>query len=772
MNAVFSRFSCAAVLLVFSGCGGCQQGPFSETEEAHTEPALPRGLSTRPLVTAQTVYRVVAEDKYLDFSTPAAYKALGQGWQTLDRKLFVGENWIWATGLIADLNITVLQPQDLYVTMRVVPHYVEELPAQVLDIYWETVHIGTVEFDKNKGWSPVDVEIQVPASAQSTGENTITFCSRHAVAQQLVGAGNEMRQASFGLSSVKLSTSADIPASPDTSQSTPSNSASSVQFLESGIQQAPHGDLVIPVRLPERSPTYFQIHNLRNALARGGSVIMRWDTTEGPMTMPLTSETPNIDEDDSSFWDISAHRGSVIEFRFRNAGNEPILWQAPSIRYPNQPVDVSSSSSPVERNWPSTRNVVLVVLDALRADALGCYGALQPTSPFIDSLAAQGILFERCYASGTYTFASTTSLLTSLHPFQHNVVYWKDRLSDASLLLQNVLSREGIYTTCVSQNPFLSAQNVIGEGFDDFAGVFETASAAAHRVTEKALELAANAQRKPLFLYVHYLPPHAPYSMAGEFQETLSIDPLKQIEGTPEGIKAINWGTRAANRYTIEQLRARYGENVRTADQAVEDLVRGLRELGLGEETTLILTADHGEEFLEHGWVGHGSYPYNTVSHIPLIITTLKETGVLAHRRNEVVGTPDVYPTVCQLLGISPAHPVSGHDLLTTPASEPRLDEVLAYTRGNEEDAYVAFYFERYKYLATDSGQWQALFDLERDPDETVNLSGVLPVLFNYLSLTAEAWENACSVTFTVTGALGDQTDIGHEEELKALGYL
>ena len=228
-----------------------------------------------------------------------------------------------------------------------------------------------------------------------------------------------------------------------------------------------------------------------------------------------------------------------------------------------------------------------------------------------------------------------------------------------------------------------------------------------------------------------------------------------------------------------DQLRVRYDENVRRADENVRELVSGLRAMGFGSETALVILADHGEEFDEHGWVGHGGAPYCTQSRVPLLVSTLGPSGLgQGTARDDLAATIDIAPTICGLLGVAPPPHAMGRNLLGSAcdAAAPR------YTLGLRRLGVESFTFGSARLLVNTAGADYQLFDVDRDPGEEHDLAPVFPVRADALRARAMLWKQRIAGGFVPPEAPAVQAEeepdatapdaSSLQKELGALGYL
>lgn len=310
-------------------------------------------------------------------------------------------------------------------------------------------------------------------------------------------------------------------------------------------------------------------------------------------------------------------------------------------------------------------NVILLIVDDLRADRLGAYGGPRGLSPRFDALARESSVFENAFAQAGWTLPSVSSIMTGLYPTVHGAFRalpgdWPVRLGRGRLRLQpgnslpptrltlaEALRRRGYRTEAVVSCPFGDPVFGFGAGFDRYdhsGGYFPDVNAAVAR------RLADLRDGPPFFLYVHVIDAHVG---AGEGEETADLSPERRREEL-----------------------ARYDVQVSSADAGLGVLLESLRAGGLLDRSVLIVTADHGEEFGEHGRGGHGSSPYDTALRVPLFLR--RPGGTAARRVAAPVESIDLFPTVLDLAGLPPEPGVQGASL--RPALEGKPFDRTAYS--------------------------------------------------------------------------------------------
>ena len=332
-----------------------------------------------------------------------------------------------------------------------------------------------------------------------------------------------------------------------------------------------------------------------------------------------------------------------------------------------QPLIISNFSLFPERDRPGG-HVIIVVLDALRADALGCYGGEEAQTPVIDRLASQGVLFDKAITPCSWTMPAVASILTSRFPSQHGLIGFFWSMHDRSLpSLPELLAQQGVFTKASIGNRVVYPTANFDKGFNRFFLV--PVRKIIWRGTEALMSECDDWLRaypgSPFFLYIHNLDPHHPYLAP----EPYRFGPRIKSEGSGGDVfqKIFSWiafGLRvpylyglsfdAVNPLTgpeVDELRQRYLGEVEYVDAQMAVLERALKETGLWEDTLLIITADHGEEFQEHGTLRHGQDLHREVVRVPLIFT-----GGVMQGRSKRIASPvsllDLYPTILEFFGV------------------------------------------------------------------------------------------------------------------------
>ena len=322
-------------------------------------------------------------------------------------------------------------------------------------------------------------------------------------------------------------------------------------------------------------------------------------------------------------------------------------------------------------------NVLMVVLDTLRADRLGAYGSPRGLTPFLDELAAQGVVFENAYAPSSWTSPSVASLFTSRHPVQHGIATFDSVLGDGEATLAESLRGLGFASGGFSANFRIAGKLGFGQGFDVWQAYLGSdvgdrgPKVPARFVRQEALAWLKQAWQpdspRPVFLYVHFMEPHSPYDPPDEVRQRL-VPRASRAEVDAANALLVGLRFDALSDQQVALLAELYDGEVAALDAELRSFFDALRSNGFLEHSIVAVVADHGEEFREHGMLLHGITLFEPGVRVPLL---LLGPGLEAGRRvSQPVSLLDVAPTILDLLGSpAPAH-FEGRSLLQGIRSE------------------------------------------------------------------------------------------------------
>jgi len=453
-------------------------------------------------------------------------------------------------------------------------------------------------------------------------------------------------------------------------------------------------------------------------------------------------------------------------------------------------------------------NLILLSIDTLRADHLGCYGYDRDTSPNLDALADDGVLFENAISSSNWTLPAHASMLTGLNPSRHGAVRPGGCCPVPAELetVAELLWDRGYTTGAFTGDGLLRPGLGFAQGFDHFEEELDAADGATGFAAKvgRALAWMESVRSQRFFLFLHTYSVHMPYQPRPPYD--VKYDPeyqgpyAKSFESAD--VKSTDVG-RTLTARQVDHLEALYDGGIAEMDATVGDLVTGLRNQGLMRVTCIAVTSDHGEEFHEHGGLLHGSIGlFDELLRVPLIVWCPE--GVTKARRVEgVVSTVDIAPTLLDLGGAEISGDLDGISLVpllrsAAPVIAPtplRLDvgSISLVARPDEEafspremtisevDAGVqwvegsvaAVRTRRYKLVEKQPGNERALYDLLTDPGETKDLSREQPRIVKQLLKRLRAERRPAGAAATGGEAVPEPTlDQATVERLRALGYM
>jgi arylsulfatase A-like enzyme len=432
------------------------------------------------------------------------------------------------------------------------------------------------------------------------------------------------------------------------------------------------------------------------------------------------------------------------------------------------------------------RNVILISLDTLRPDHLGCYGHGRETSPAIDALAERGVRFADASSSAPWTLPAHTTMFTGLYPSRHGVKDYSHRLGAESLTLAEILAARGFQTWAV-----VNTWNIADPRFEIFQGfrdenvhyvresqadanggqrILNTGAA----VAEQARELLRGRDPgRPFFLFAHFYDAHTDFTPAPEYRRRFVGPYSGKLDGTTVQLFAIRDRGLRLSEADLRHLRELYDAEIRQLDDVLAEFFEFLEQEGLERETLIVLTSDHGEEFQEHGGLLHGRTQHEELLRVPLI---LAGPGI---PRGAVVEQPvslvDLLPTILSVLGMAPPAPVDGIDLVPAWGGATLPERVLfgEADHNNRVDGKPVIDIKRMARLGPAklhldrSTEAVQLYDLASDPHEQRDLAARAPERVELLRAALARFLDGA----VASQASGAELSPAELELLRQLGY-
>ncbi|MEM1182605.1 MAG: sulfatase [Acidobacteriota bacterium] len=693
----------------------------------------------------------LVEPRALIFGTPEARRVLSGGWSTRDEIDGHGR-FVWAVGGSSRLELSILDPRPLQLRLEVRSFHFEGAPPQTVRVELGEVELGRAQVSP----TPKVIELDIPAQHQKSGPNALALhWGWNQSPKEAVGA-QDRRPLAAAVYRLEL-LDPDHPA------------RESVDVRADGERLWIPGGGRIDYFLEVPADTVLSVEDLR---IRGSAQIFAEVKSalapDGqPGRRPLTAGDSPLPE-------------GLLRLRLEAFGDGGAIVHRPRLLGPPQgsteaAPDAAAAATPPtgETSKETPPSIVIYSIDTLRADVLEVYGGPVPT-PTMARFAEAATVFEQAVAQSSWTKASMASVLTGLSPPAHGALSRRHVLAPERVTLQELLSAAGYQTAAFNTNPNLTRTFGFDQGFDVFVDFPETATAEeVHARVLTWLEEGRDPER-PLFLWVHTLDPHSPYSPPAEARDrwAADVDPSVAAD-TMRWLDDMRAGRTPRNEAVLDDLRALYYAEAAYSDEVFGEFLGTLDRHGLGG-APLLLLSDHGEEFYEHGNLEHGRSLFEESVRVPMIV---RAPGRLpAGRVTARVQHLDVMPTLLGWAGVEVPATLEGQPLgqlarvERAPGADRRRGRWVFSHLHLDGAERAALYRTPLKLTAERIGgdrlgRFQ-LFDLSTDPGELNNLVDSMPLergwLVQEMRRRLEVREDAAEVDL----------DPETRRRLEALGYL
>jgi len=436
-----------------------------------------------------------------------------------------------------------------------------------------------------------------------------------------------------------------------------------------------------------------------------------------------------------------------------------------------------------KENTKNDYNIVLITIDTLRADHLSCYGYERSTTPNIDKIAEQGIIYKNAIAPSSWTVPSMVSLFTSVYPINHGTIHGfaktgkvfdQEVFSDELTTLTEILKVHGYTTFGVTSNLHLSGKFGFARGFDYFKALPFSSAPSVNKIISSWENKIKNSDK--YFLWIHYFDPHDPYyskpPWTAKYTPNASTKNLllsnKMMTELSVLIPSLKKDPQA-----IHDLTALYDSEINYVDASIGSLIEKLK---LGNDSLLIITSDHGEEFLEHGQLGHGNNVHRETIHIPLIVKLPYENEKEIVEKH--VNLIDIMPTILQITNINPPEHILGKSFLEKKGLFAWIKKKLQgegkpdynFSELNRKLILKTIVTPQWKYIFSYRDKTDQLYNITSDPLELNNLAGENIKQRNQLKEELFEWVSN-SKKYPVKRQPA-QLSPQEKEKLKGLGYI
>ncbi len=475
---------------------------------------------------------------------------------------------------------------------------------------------------------------------------------------------------------------------------------------------------------------------------------------------------------------LEEYAGKVVRIELRAAGDVGagrVAWSTPAILLKQKPVAKAPKNA---------KNVVVLLIDTLGARHLKAFNPkTRVKTPVFDKIAQEGTVFEACQAPENWTKPSVASVLTSLYPATHGAKTDGAMLSKGATLLSESLKEAGFATGSFIANGYVSDKFGFKQGWDHYTNyIREKKNTDAENVFKEAGDWIEQHKDERFFAYVHTIDPHVPYDPPAEFlnmytkgkEYTGQIAPRKtpdQLADAKRSPPRITFN--AADKQHLKDL---YDGEVSYHDHYLGLFIERLKKLGLYDDTIFVITADHGEEFEEHGSWGHGHSVYQDLLWIPYVI---RLPGVVPanQRIKEAVSSMSIFPTVMEAVGAPAPSTLEGQSVLGWARGGPPPAVPVAFSDFLDDRRVIRA--GRWKLILR--GTNETFFDLESDPEEQKELDrSRYPIAARYATLMLGQFLGSRDRRSWLRGEQGQGVKLEKEnanidetlrEQLKAIGY-
>jgi arylsulfatase A-like enzyme len=722
-----------------------------------------------------------SERRLVDFGTSAGGSHLVRGWSWREKSRD-GTTFVWSSGKESVLEFFVAEPRDLDVRVRCLAYPFAAGASQAVTVKVGGTTVGAFQLPGQ--WS--EETFQVPGGVIEAGVNEMTFeYARITGPGESRGGERPLAVAFDWVQFNGLQNGADGPAAVDPAEPellTVSSGSRIDYFFE-----APPG-AVLSIEGLEFRGGKGELSIDVQGVGVDEEVIARIARDIGSKQWPLDAGAPDSEALDSEARVFRLRLGVMGDGGAADDLRAAVV--RPRILAPQTAVEPSSigkavggKASPAESHQGEGAreqeagpenierpNVILYVVDTLRADHLGPYGYSNPITPELDAFASQGVTFEAAVAQAPWTLPAMASVFTGLSPKTHATNTKQSRLPQDVTTLTDLFLSAGYSTGAVVANGFVSEAFGFSRGFDMFE-LFPDLGTRVEELQDAALDwLDASRGEQPLFLFVHAIDPHDSYDPPDGYRPEGIAESEAEPIGSRAAMKVLKKSGEEPARELLADLLSLYDGEIAYTDWAFGRFLDDLRQRELLDTSVVVFMSDHGEEFFDHGDWLHGHSLHAELTSVPLI---MRFPGGL--HAGERVALPvqqiDLMPTLAEYLGLQAPPGIEGRSLLghlEEGAAVRPPESIFSYL----DNRLVSVVRGDLKLIVRRVGgklRRRALYDRSDDPLEMRNLGGERPIVAGFLSsLIAEELQRQGQA---VTGSRA-VIDKEMKRHLEALGYL
>jgi arylsulfatase len=657
------------------------------------------------------------------WETPLSPCLLADGWMLPEKS----GSLVFGNRARIEIELANRDPRILALRLRG-GEYLPDDVEQTVRIFANGHDLGRYPVSRN--WRALRQRIS--SDRLLVGRNEITLEFEHAVSPRQVGIERDSRAIAAKIDRLALLT-------PQDATSAAPSGPTSTRVWDSqreayAIRQS--GTLVVPLLMPPRARRLeFDLQPSGGADPAAIKVVLGVEDLDGRQcqSASMRATAAGIRRVIGVPVEDLAGRWAIVSLDVSLGGGEVMI--SPPRVVSNAGAARANPPSPPPAGPRAQPDIVLITLDAAREDRFSFSGHHRKTTPSIDEIARESLVFPNAYALAPYTLCSVPTMLTGLSFLDHGVVRHNDVLGDKAVTLAESLQQRGYLTAGFSATPNNSKSKGFAQGYEVFREIWTEGPARqarradflARRVVDW-LDSAADDPR-PLHLQVHMIPPHSPYDPRPEFD--VFSDPAYDgpCDGFPKTLGALDGREIQADLGCVGHLLDLYDGNLREADDATGIILRALQNRPRWENTVVLITSDHGEAFMEHGVLEHNSTVFGEMLHVPFVLKLPAKLRPHTIDTDRLVTLADIVPTLLGTAGITTARGGTGIDLLA-PGTDCLGRAMVARTTTSHP--FLGLRTLRWSLMLNGAGAG-ALFDLSTDPGELDNVSARQPARYTGL---------------------------------------
>ena len=755
----------AAVLsAILAACGGKDEGGGGSggATSAGSGGASLEGLTVhQDLLTQVHLADVQHDGLFIDFGTPAQNKYSFGDWRSgWGRRGADGDSTYATVGQRGRIYFHAEQPGARTVRIRIKP-----VGTQAMTPYLNNEQLQSLQFDGTNNFKEYDFTL--PADKVKAGENylLLTFGGTAALQGEQVAAVVDW---------VRIVDGPSIPAG-DYAAPTYDTLVRTVA-LGGAEKRAIVARRATTISFFEQVPEHAKLGVAVGFEGQGTATTKVFVTPEGGQRTEVFSHAANQSWH-QGLVDLASYANQIvrIELVAEGSGAGQVAFAAPALYVP----------TPARQRLTPAKNVIVLLIDTLRADKMKPWNPrTRVRTPTIDSLAQQSTLFELAHSVENWTKPSVASVLTGLYPRTHLARASESVLPAGALMLSEHLKAKGFTTGTFLANGYVSDRFGFNQGWDHYTNyIREQKSTEAENVFREAGDWIEQNKDRRFFTYIQTIDPHVPYDPPAEYLRmydartdyTGIVQPRMTAE-LLERAKQPNGGV-TFTPSDVQRLEGLHDGEITQHDHFFGLFIERLKSLGLWENTVLVVTSDHGEEFDDHGSWGHGHSVYEELLHVPLMVH-LEGTVQGGRRIPQAVGTLSIPATVTDLVGVETMPNLEGPSLLPYLQGQAPARPAVAFSEWTDDRRVIT------------AGQWKlvvrgnltaSLFDLRADPGERTQLElQSHPIAERYCRILLGQWSGATDRAKWMDAEQGRglsfqqqnaQMDEAIRGQLRALGY-